>query len=108
MSECYPFILKHFILPVAEIIRGMPVQKFLKEMEELEFWSPGQIREFQLLKLRKLLTHSYETVPYYHELFDNSGLQPSDIESLEDLTKIPFLTKEIIRKNPFGLISRGG
>ncbi len=45
-------------------------------------------------------------MPYYHELFDNSGLKPSDIESLEDLTKIPFLTKEIIRKNLSGLISR--
>lgn len=106
MSECYPSFLKRLILPVAETLKGMPVQKFMKEMEEREIWSPGQIREFQLLRLKELLTHSYDTVPYYHELFDNSGLQPSDIQSLEDLTKIPFLTKEIIREHLSSLISR--
>lgn len=48
--------------------------------------------------LRKIVLYSYQHVPYYRELFDNNGIKPKDILSVDDLKKIPFLTKKIVKE----------
>ena len=70
--------------------------KFLKDSE---WWNEQQIETYQLSQLKKLMDHAYTNVPYYKTLFDKYGLKPSDINTIEDLQKIPFLTKEIVREN---------
>ena len=70
--------------------------KFLKDSE---WWTKEQIEEYQLSQLKKLIYHVYTNVPYYKTLFDKHGLKPNDINNIEDLQKIPFLTKDIIREN---------
>jgi len=57
------------------------------------------ITAMQNKKLRKIVRHVYENVPYYRELFDSSGILPSDIQSKEDLPKLPILTKQAVREN---------
>ena len=46
--------------------------------------------------LRKLVTHAYNTVEFYKKLFDGHGLKPDDIQSLEDIKKIPIIDKKIL------------
>lgn len=58
-----------------------------------------QLRFEQEKQLRILLAYSYEQVPYYRKLFTRLNLRPSDIRSIEDLEKLPVLTKEIIKNN---------
>lgn len=70
--------------------------KFLKKSQ---WWTKKEIEEYQLQQLNKLLNHSYENVPYYRKIFEDRGLKPKDIHSIDDLQQIPFLTKEIIREN---------
>ena len=53
----------------------------------------------QEIKLRHLLNFAYNTVPYYHKVFRKLNLKPSDIKSIENLEKLPVLTKEIIKNN---------
>ena len=48
------------------------------------------IRAFQDERLRRLVSHAYERVPYYGDLFDRQSLKPRDIGSVEDLPKIPI------------------
>ena len=55
-------------------------------------------------KLHELINHSYYNTKYYKRLFDNNNISPDDIKSIEDLNKIPILTKEIIKKNYSDLI----
>jgi phenylacetate-CoA ligase len=62
--------------------------------------SPEQIRHIQNQKLRKLVRHSYEKVPYYRKLFDSLKLKPEDIKSVYDLKKLPLLSKKIINSLP--------
>jgi len=62
--------------------------------------SSDEIKRIQDRKLRKLIRHSYEKVPYYRQLFDSIGLKPEDIQSTEDLPKLPILTKKIIKSFP--------
>ncbi len=57
-------------------------------------------------QLEKLLKHAYENVPYYRRVFDEKKLKPKDIHSFDDLKKLPFLTKEIIRNNFNDLMAR--
>jgi len=77
-------------------------KKFLqtyKFLQKSQWWSKEQIKTYQLDKLTGLLNHAYQNVPYYRRLFDNEGIKPKDIQNFEDLKKIPYLTKEIVRKN---------
>jgi phenylacetate-CoA ligase len=62
--------------------------------------SPEQIRRIQNQKLRKLVKHSYEKVPYYRNLMESKHLKPEDVQTIEDLKKLPIVTKEMINDLP--------
>lgn len=62
-----------------------------------QWWSEEEIDEYQNEKLRKLINHCYNNVPYYKKLFDNLKLKPLDIKNKSDLMKIPILRREEIK-----------
>lgn len=61
--------------------------------------SDQEKKNYQKQKLRKLLLHCYDYVPYYRQLFDELNLARDGDELLDKFTKLPILTKEAIRKN---------
>lgn len=61
--------------------------------------SKEEIKKYQFERLKKLLEHSYNTVPYYKRLFDKNNIKIDEINSLEDFKKIPVLTKQDIINN---------
>ncbi|WP_254532637.1 phenylacetate--CoA ligase PaaK [Natrinema gelatinilyticum] len=68
----------------------------------------AEIREIQEERLRETVEHAYETVPFYREQLEDAGVEPDDIESLEDITKLPMTTKEDFRDEyPDGLFAVG-
>lgn len=90
-----------------KIIReGFTFKRILKELNESQYFSQEQIDELQNKKLRKIIKHCYKNVPYYTELFNKLGLQPSDIQTNEDLKKLPFLDKYIVKENYDKLIAK--
>lgn len=76
---------------------------FNREMETL----PREDMEaLQLKRLQQSVRHVYENVPFYREKFAEEGLTPEDIQSLDDLKKLPFTVKKDLRDNyPFGLFA---
>ena len=65
-----------------------------------------QIRALQLERLKWSLAHAYAHVPAYQHLFDQAGVNPSDLHSLEDLQRFPFTSKKELRDNyPFGMFA---
>ena len=65
-----------------------------------------QMREIQLERLKKIVKYAYERVPFYKKKFDEIGLLPEDIKTLEDIKKIPYTTKADLRDNyPYGLLA---
>jgi len=62
--------------------------------------SVDELIQRQNIALRKLVKHAYATVKFYKRLFDDCGLQPDDIKSIKDITKIPVIDKKILQKNP--------
>jgi len=73
--------------------------------EEMETLSREQIRELQLKRLKQTVRHCMNS-PFYKKRFDEIGLTPDDIQTLDDLKKIPFTTKQDLRDTyPFGMAS---
>ena len=64
-----------------------------------------ELKELQLKRLRKIVRYAYENVPFYREKFKSAGIEPT-IKKLDDMEKLPFTTKDDLRKNaPFGLLA---
>lgn len=85
--------------------QGKRFYEALDHLEETQWYSKCQLIEYQNEKLRQLIKHAYETVPYYHEMMKRMRLRPSDIKTIQDLPKLPILTKEIVSRNKEKLIS---
>jgi len=77
----------------------------LEEFENTQYYSEVELQTYQEEKLRKLVKHAYETVPFYRKLFDKKKLKSDDIRKIDDLQKIPVLDKETLRSNRERLMS---
>jgi phenylacetate-CoA ligase len=68
--------------------------------------SADELRTVQLKRLQSTLRHVHANVPHYRSVFDEAGIDPSDVTSLEDLASLPFTTKDTLRDNyPFGMFA---
>src|SRR5436309_3224817 len=85
---------------------GGVFRELLDWLEESQWWSAAKIEEYQDEQLHKLIQHAYTNVPYYQGVFDKLKLKPADIKSIEDLHKIPVLTKEDVRNHVEEMVSR--
>ncbi len=75
--------------------------------KEIETMPVEEIKKLQSEKLVKQVKHVYENVPYYRDLMDKKGVKPEDIHGIEDLHKLPFLTKSDLRDAyPYGLLAK--
>ncbi len=75
--------------------------------KEIETMPADEMRKLQSEKLVKQVKHVYENVPYYRDLMDKKGVTPDDIKGIEDLSKLPFLTKADLRDAyPYGLLAK--
>ncbi len=75
--------------------------------KEFETMPLEQIKELQSEKLVKQVKNIYENVKYYRDLMDKKGVKPDDIKSVDDLHKLPFLTKADLREAyPYGLMAK--
>ncbi|QQB15174.1 phenylacetate--CoA ligase PaaK [Brevibacterium casei] len=71
-----------------------------------ETMSLDELRAHQLATLTTTVSTVYEKVPFYRKAFDELGITPADITSLDDIAKLPFTSKQDLRDNyPFGLFA---
>lgn len=74
--------------------------------EEYETITRDKLEELQLQRLQQTLRHAYENVPFYRKSFDEAGIKPDSVKSLDDLQKVPFTVKQDLRDNyPFGMFA---
>ena len=72
---------------------------------EIETASREEIKRIQDEKIVKQVRHVYDHVKYYRDLMDAKGVKPEDIHGIEDIKKLPFLTKADLREAyPYGLL----
>jgi phenylacetate-CoA ligase len=69
---------------------------FLKESED---WDKERIEEYQLKEIKRIVNYAYKNCEGYRKLYDEAGLNPDSIKSLDDFKKFPFVQKEMFRDN---------
>ncbi|HHB90140.1 MAG TPA: phenylacetate--CoA ligase family protein [Anaerolineae bacterium] len=95
--SAYSQFLRHVVIPVGSRLAGYgDFLPYLEALEASQWWSPQQIRELQNAKLRRLIAHVYENVPFYRQIMDERGLTPGDIQTTDDLVKLPIVDKKTI------------
>ena len=73
--------------------------------EEIETMSRQDLEELQL-KLQNTVKRAFDKIPYYNKKYSEAEVYPEDIETLKDIEKLPFITKDDLRESyPFGLFT---
>ena len=67
-------------------------------LQKSQWWSRERLEEYQIQQMSKLLYYAYEHVPYYRRIFNEYGIKPDDIKNVSDLRKLPYLTKDLLKK----------
>ena len=74
--------------------------------EKIECMSREELEELQLKKLQKTVKLAFNKIPYYNKKYTDCGVFPEDIETLKDIEKLPFITKDDLRESyPYGLFA---
>lgn len=106
MTDLYTALVANVIFPLQERLKHHTTVTVRRRMEISQWWTPGHLQHLQLQRLQTLLAHARQHVPYYTQLFEDLAFDPTTIHSLEDLRRLPFLTKPLIRSNLEALKAR--
>ena len=79
------------------MVNILKVLYFLSSANRRVSWPKQQMKEYQDKKLRAILRFANDTVPFYHKLYQEAGLDVSSIRGVEDLPKLPIVTKERLK-----------
>ncbi|HSJ48507.1 MAG TPA: phenylacetate--CoA ligase family protein, partial [Gammaproteobacteria bacterium] len=93
----YTRLVSSLLFPLHERLKGHSTVAVRRGLEESQWWSAERLRELQLRRLQALLRHAQAEVPYYRRMFEELGLDSTDFQDLDDLCKLPFLDKPLIR-----------
>ncbi len=95
----YSWFLRKAAIPIGSYLAGYnDFLPYLRQLEESQWWSLEQLRELQNAKLRRLIRHVYQHVPFYRMVMQERGLTPEDIQTVDDLEKLPIVDKKIISR----------
>jgi len=87
------------LMPLHHWVISYPALRYYYQLRRTQWLAPEHVRALQELRLRALVMHAYRHVPYYRQLFDRLGIRPEDIRTVEDLQRLPVLTKDELRQN---------
>lgn len=92
----YTRLVSGLLFPLHERLKGHQSVRIRAELEQSQWWSPEQLRALQWQRLQALLREA-ERVPYYRDRFAREGLKVGELRGLQDLPRLPLLTKADIR-----------
>jgi len=76
-----------------------------RKLAKSQWFDRNALQELQLNRLKQIVSHCYNTVPYYRKLMDEHGIRPDGIRTLEDIKKFPILTKKDVLQAGSSIIS---
>lgn len=92
----YPFLMTRMLLPAAARLSNVSIWSEFRKMLKTEQLDLDKLRQLQLVKMRTLLSHAYERVPFYRKRFEETGFRPEDLRCTEDIRHILPTTKDDI------------
>lgn len=106
LKDIDKWLRANITIPLWLSYKGKRYQKQLSFIRSFHNKTTDAIRRYQLNKLKLLIEHAYNNVPFYQNEWKNIGFEPGDMKDFEDFEKLPILTKEEIRKNTNHMFSR--
>jgi phenylacetate-CoA ligase len=95
--DLYGPLLAKALFPAFEAARGRPTVPLLRFLRTTETWSLAQLHDLQVGMLRRLVRHAYQHTGYYREVLDEHGIRPEDLETVDDLARLPLLDRDTVR-----------
>ncbi len=95
-DDFYRNVLIRVVLSLGDSAMHTKIMSYYKQIGKMKHWNKEEIDVWQNLKLRNLIEHAYNNVPYYNHIMKKLNLYPSDITSVADLKKLPILKKSDI------------
>ncbi len=86
------------ILQLSDLMKGTEAYKYYSIYKRLETIGYHEIEAYRNYKLKSLISHAVQKVPYYKDVFKELKIKAEDIRTFEDLKIIPVLTREIIQE----------
>ncbi|MAD74798.1 MAG: capsule biosynthesis protein CapK [Rheinheimera sp.] len=105
MTNLYTQLVSKVLFRLHERLKGHSTYKMLARLEQSQWLSSQQIAQIQQQRLQQFIADISNRSPYYQQLFKAEGLSASDINTIADLSKLPFLTKQLITDNQQALCS---
>ena len=95
----YESFVKNISYPLIARREGFQgLRRHLSFLENSQYWSIDKIKEYQTARIKSVLIHAYQNTLYYKQTFDQAGFNPFDFNSLDDMQKIPLLTKGVLNR----------
>ena len=101
----YGQLYRGLLFPAYERLRGRALLKHLDELEQSQWLPRDEIRDRQWRRFAEMLRHAHDNVPFYQRLFAEAGIKPEDIQSRNDLWRVPFLEKTHLQDHQDELIA---
>ena len=98
-------ISRHLIAPLWAMWEKSPYLSVYKQLLKTQYDPPEVIRQRQTERMREIIAHAYKTCKFWKERFDSVSVKPEDIRELDDLSKLPLLTKTDLRTRLDDMIS---
>ncbi len=98
-----PYMIQNALIFIGKYYNDRNIDRYLykifNELKETEKYSLEELKELQRERLKNIVKIAYTKTKYYNDLFKKNNLHYTDIKELEDIKKIPLLTKKDIREN---------
>ncbi|MBC7481987.1 MAG: phenylacetate--CoA ligase family protein [Rhizobacter sp.] len=93
------------LFPLQERLKGHDSASVRRHLDASQWWPAARLAGHQAARLRNLLIHAQQHVPYYREMFTRLAFDAAGVRGASDLPALPFLTKNLIRANVDGFKS---
>lgn len=100
------WIRRNVVLPAWDGMRGYSTRSKLRELEASQWFSPDEIADLQWDRLRTLLHHAWNNVPYYRQVMEQAGVTPDELANNRSLGPLPTINRAAINNHREHLIAR--
>lgn len=98
-ASSWSWILKNILMPSGDLLFRQKMMERFSFLEKAQWWDVEQLKFHRNKLLCSTIRIAYEEVPFYRHLMENSRVRPGDIAVPADLSKLPIVTKDMLRKD---------
>src|SRR5262245_10654468 len=103
--DAYALSIRHVTYPLWVLKNKSARLRYLAQLERSQFWPREKLAGHQWTLLKAVVTHAFAHCEYYKEKWRQAGIEEGDLRSLDDIRKLPTITKEEIQEHGAGMIS---